>query len=174
MTLYFCTFFVRSLFSHPLFGDQAPDPNRRAHPCSQLENHLTMAPQRKKTTNPGASDAEGSNLHEVPIGQSPQIKLTSAQLAEKVNRIQAECAIEAKKAAAAGKKAAAASVAAKEAAAATTTAEAETLNSLSQLEDDQLEQNLHDELNLELRALEMKKAHLANQLATRKRAAEQT
>jgi len=33
---------------------------------------------------------------------------------------------------------------------------------------------LHDELNLELRALEVKKAHLANQLATRKRAAEQT
>jgi len=32
---------------------------------------------------------------------------------------------------------------------------------------------LHNELNLELRALEMKKAHLANQLVTRKRAAEQ-
>jgi len=77
-----------------------------------------------------------------------------------------------KKAAAAGKKAAASKKAA--AASAATTAEAETLNNLSQLEDDQLEQNLHSELNLELRALEMKKAHLVNQLATRKRAAEQT
>ena len=61
---------------------------------------------------------------------------------------------------------------AKEAAAAIT-AEAEIQNSLSQLEDDQLEQSLHNELNLELHTLEMKKAHLANQLATRKRAAEQ-
>ena len=122
-----------------------------------------MAPQRKKTTNQGASDAEGSNLHEVPIGQSPPIKPTPAQLAEKEKRIQAERAIEAKKAAAAGKKAAAT----------TTTTEAETLNNLFQLEDDQLEQNAHHELNLQLRALEMKKAHLANQLATRKRAAEQ-
>jgi len=120
-------------------------------------------PTKEKTTNPGASDAEGPNLHKVPIGQSPQIELSSAQLAEKEKRIQAERAIETKKAASAAA-----------AAAATTTAEAETLNSLSQLEDDQLEQNLHDELNLELRALEMKKAHLANQLATRKRAAEQT
>ena len=135
-----------------------------------------MAPQRKKTTNPGAPDTEGPNLHEVPIGQSSPNELTSAQLIEKEKRIQAERAIEAKKAAAAGKKAAAASAASKKAAAASaaTTAEAETLNNLSQLEDDQLEQNLHNELNLELRALEMKKAHLANQLATRKRAAEQT
>jgi len=87
-------------------------------------------------------------------------------LIEKEKRIQAERAIEAKKATAA-------SATAKEAAAAAITAEAETQNSLSQLEDDQLEQNLHNELNLELRALEMKKAHLANQLATRKRTAEQ-
>ena len=65
-----------------------------------------MAPQRNKTTNPGASDAEGHNLHEVPIGQSSPDELTSAQLLEKEKRIQAECAIEAKKAAAAGKKAA--------------------------------------------------------------------
>ena len=71
---------------------------------------------------------------------------------------------------------AAASAASKKAAVASaaTTAEPETLNNLSQLENDQLEQNLYNELNLELRALEMKKAHLANQLATRKRAAEQT
>ena len=69
-----------------------------------------------------------------------------------------------KKTAAAGKKATAAT---------TTTTEAETLNNLFQLEDNQLEQNVHHELNLQLRALEMKKAHLANQLATRKRAAEQ-
>ena len=41
------------------------------------------------------------------------------------------------------------------------------------LEDDQLEQNAHHELNLQLCALEMKKAHLASQLATKKRAAEQ-
>ena len=115
-----------------------------------------MAPQRKKTTNPGASDDEGPNLHEVPIGQSSPNELTSTQLIEKEKRIQAERAIEAKKAAAAA-----------------ITAEAETQNSLSQLEDDQLEQNLHNELNLELRALEMKKAHLDNQLATRKRADEQ-
>ena len=89
-----------------------------------------MAPQRKKNTNPGASDAEGPNLHKVPIGQSPQIELTSAQLAEKEKRIQAERAIEAKKDAAAAKKVAAASAAAKEAAAATTT-EADILNNLS-------------------------------------------
>ena len=135
-----------------------------------------MAPQRKKTTNPGAPYTEGPNLQEVPIGQSSPNELTFAQLIEKEKRIQAERAIEAKKAAAAGKKAAAASAASKKAAAASaaTTAEPETLNNLSQLEDDQLEQNLHNELNLELRALEMKKAHLANQLATRKRAAEQT
>ena len=135
-----------------------------------------MAPQRKKTTNPGASDAEGHNLHKVPIRQSSPDELTSAQLLEKEKRIQAECAIEAKKAAAAGKKAATASAANEnaEAASAATIAEAETLNNLSQLEDDQLEQNLHNDINLELRALEMKKAHLANQLATRKRAAEQT
>ena len=137
-----------------------------------------MAPPKKKTTNPGALDAEDLNLHEVPIGQSPPIEPTPAQLAEKEKRIQAEHTIEAKKAAAAGKKAAAASAAAKEAAAAATrtttiTTEAETLKNLSQHEDDQLEQNLHDELNLELRALEKKKTHLANQLATRKRAAEQ-
>ena len=82
---------------------------------------------------------------------------------EKEKRIQAERTIEAKKAAAVSKKAAAASAIAKEAAAAAITAEAETQNSLSQLEDDQLEQNLHNELNLELRALEMKKkTHLAN------------
>jgi len=56
-----------------------------------------MAPQRKKTTNQGASGAEGSNLHEVPIGQSPPIEPTPAQLAEKEKRVQAECAIEAKK-----------------------------------------------------------------------------
>ena len=121
-----------------------------------------MAPQRKKTTNQGVSNAEGSNLHEVPIGQSPPIEPTPAQLAEKEKRVQAEHAIEAKKAAAAGKNAAAAA-----------TTEAETLNNLSQLEDDQLEQNAHHELNLQLRALEMKKAHLASQLATKKRAAEQ-
>ena len=135
-----------------------------------------MAPPKRKTTNPGASDAEDLNLHEVPIGQSPPIEPTPTQLAEKEKRIQAEHTIEAKKAAAAGKKAAAASAAAKEAAAAatrTTTIKAETLNNLSQHEDDQLEQNLHDELNLELQALEKKKTHLANQLATRKRAAEQ-
>ena len=142
-----------------------------------------MAPQRRKTTNPGASDVEGPNLHEVPIGQSSPNELTSTQLIEMEKRIQAERAIEAKKAAAAGKKVAAvsavskkataASATAKEAAAAAITAEAETQNSLSQLEDDQLEQNLHNELNLELHTLEMKKAHLANQLATRKRAAEQ-
>ena len=59
-----------------------------------------MAPQRKKTTNQSASDAEGSNLHEVPIEQSPPIKPTPAQLAEKEKRIQAERAIEAKKVAA--------------------------------------------------------------------------
>ena len=59
-------------------------------------------------------------------------------------------------------------------AAAAATAETETQNNLSQHEDNQPEQILHDELNLELRALEMKKAHLANQLATKKRAAEQT
>ena len=122
-----------------------------------------MAPQRKKTTNQGAPDAEGSNLHEVPIGQSSPIEPTLAQLAEKEKCIQAERAIRAKKTAAAGKKAAAA---------AATTTEAETLNNSSQLEDDQLEQNAHHELNLQLRALEMKKAHLANQLASRKRAAE--
>ena len=122
-----------------------------------------MAPQRKKTTNQGTPDAEGSNLHEVPIGQSPPIEPTPAQLAEKEKRVQAERAIEAKKAAAAGKKAAAA----------TTTTETETLNNLSQLEDDQLEQNAHHELNLQLRSLEMKKAHLASQLTTKKRAAEQ-
>ena len=88
-----------------------------------------MAPQRKKTTNPGASDAEGPNLHEVPIGQSSPDELTSAQLLEKEKCIQAERAIEAKKATAA-------SATAKEAAAAAITAEAETQNSLSQLEDD--------------------------------------
>ncbi|KAG2636735.1 hypothetical protein PVAP13_2NG160203 [Panicum virgatum] len=71
-----------------------------------------------------------------------------------------------KKATAANKKAAAAATT-------TTTTEAETLNNLFQLEDNQLEQNVHHELNLQLRALEMKKAHLANQLATKKRAAEQ-
>ena len=120
-----------------------------------------MAPQRKKTTNQGAPDAEGSNLHEVPIGQSSPIEPTLAQLAEKEKRIQAERAIQAKKTAAADKKVAAAA----------TTTEAETLNNSSQLEDDQFEQNAHHELNLQLRALEMKKAHLANQLASRKRAA---
>ena len=62
-----------------------------------------MAPQRKKTTNPGAPDTEGPNLHEVPIGQSSPNELTSAQLIEEEKRIQAECAIEVKKAAAAGK-----------------------------------------------------------------------
>ena len=135
-----------------------------------------MAPRRKKTTNTGALDTKGPNLHEVPIGQSSPNELTSAQLIEKEKRIQAERAIEAKKAATTGKKAAATSAVSKKAATASTatTAEAETLNNLSQLENDQLEQNLHNDLNLELRALEMKKAHLANQLATRKRAAEQT
>ena len=118
-----------------------------------------MAPQRKKITNQGVSNAEGSNLHEVPIGQSPPIEPTPAQLAEKEKRVQAERAIEAKKAAAAGKKAAAA---------ATTTTGTETLNNLYQLE-----QNAHHELNLQLRALETKKAHLASQLATKRRAAEQ-
>ena len=96
---------------------------------------------------------------------------TPAQLAENEKRIQVERAIEAKKAIAGGKKAAAASAAAKEAAA--TATEEEMQNDLSQHEGDQPEQNLHDELNLELRALEMKKAHLANQLETKKRAAEQ-
>ena len=134
-------------------------------PTCVLSSKITLRwlHKEKKTTNQGAPDAEGSNLHEVPIGQSPPIEPTPAQLAEKEKRVQAERAIEAKKAAAAGKKAAAA----------TTTTEAETLNNLFQLEDDQLEQNAHHELNLQLRALEMKKAHLANQLATRKRAAEQ-
>ena len=56
-----------------------------------------MAPQRKKTTNQGVSNAEGSNLHEVPIGQSPPIEPTPAQLAEKEKHIQVERAIEAKK-----------------------------------------------------------------------------
>ena len=79
-----------------------------------------MAPQRKKSTNHCVPNAEGSNLHEVPIGQSPPIEPTPAQLAEKEKCIQAECAIEAKKAAAAGKKAAA-------------TTEAEILNNLFQL-----------------------------------------
>jgi len=115
-----------------------------------------MAPQRKKTTNQGASDAEGSNLHEVPIGQSPRVESTPTKLAEKEKRVQAERAIEAKKAAAAGKKTATAT---------TTTTETETLNNLYHLEDDQLEQNAHHELNLQLRTLEMKKAHLASQLA---------
>ena len=78
--------------------------------------------KKKKTTNQGVPNAEGSNLHEVPIGQSPPIEPTPAQLAEKEKRVQAERAIEAKKAAAAGKKAAAA---------ATTTTETETLNNLS-------------------------------------------
>ena len=89
-----------------------------------------MAPQRKKTTNPGASDAEGHNLHEVPIGQSSPDELTSAQLLEKEKRIQAERAFEARKATAAGKKTAAALAAIKKAVAASaaTTAEAETLN----------------------------------------------
>src|SRR6185503_14450537 len=123
-----------------------------------------MAPQRKKTTNLDAHDAEGSNLHEVPVGQSPIIEPTPAQLAEKEKRTQAERAIQAKKAAAAGKKAAAAT---------TTTTEDEALNNFPQPEDVQLEQNMHNELNLQLRALEMKKAPLANQLASRKRAAEQ-
>jgi hypothetical protein len=58
-----------------------------------------MAPQRKKTTNPGASDAEGPNLHKVPIGQSSPDELTSAQLLEKEKHIQAERATEARKAA---------------------------------------------------------------------------
>ena len=82
---------------------------------------------KKKTTNQGVPNAEGSNLHEVPIGQSPPIEPTPAQLAEKEKRVQAERAIEAKKAATAGKKAAATT---------TTTTEAETLNNLFQLEDD--------------------------------------
>ena len=56
-----------------------------------------MAPQRKKTTNQGIPNAEGSNLHEVPIGQSPPIEPTPAQLAEKEKRVQAERAIQAKK-----------------------------------------------------------------------------
>ena len=119
--------------------------------------------KKKKTTNQGVPNAEGSNLHEVPIGQSSPIEPTLAQLVEKEKRIQAERAIQAKKTAVVGKKAATA---------AATTTEAETLNNSSQLEDDQLEQNTHHELNLQLRALEMKKAHLANQLASRKRAAE--
>ena len=132
-----------------------------------------MAPPKRKTANQDASDAEDLNLHEVPIGQSPLTKPTVAQLAKQEKHAQAQHALQAKKkTAVANKKAAAASQSQKEAAAAATT-EAETQNNLSQHEDDQLEQNLHDELNLELRALEMKKAHLANQLATKKRAAEQ-
>ena len=95
--------------------------------CSKIT--LRWLHKEKKTTNQGVPNAEGSNLHEVPIGQSPPIEPTPAQLAEKEKRVQAERAIQAKKAAAAGKKAAAA---------ATTTIETETLNNLSQLEDDQL------------------------------------
>ena len=57
---------------------------------------------KKETTNPGASDVEGPNFHEVPIGQSSPNELTSAQLIEKEKRIQAERAIEAKNTAAAG------------------------------------------------------------------------
>ena len=134
-------------------------------PTCVLSSKITLRwlHKEKKTTNQGVPNAEGSNLHEVPIGQSPPIEPTPAQLAEKEKRVQAERAIQAKKAAAAGKKAAAAAT--------TTTTETETLNNLSQLEDDQLEQNAHHELNLQLRALEMKKAHLASQLATKKRAA---
>jgi len=61
-----------------------------------------MAPQRKKNTNQGVPNAEGSNLHEVPIGQSSPDELTSAQLLEKEKHIQVERATEARKAATAG------------------------------------------------------------------------
>jgi len=46
-------------------------------------------------------------------------------------------------------------------------------NTLPQSKDDQRDQALHDELTLELRELERMKTHLAAQLATRKRAADQ-
>ena len=138
-------------------------------PTRVLSPKITLRWLHKERKSPTqAPHAEGPNLHEVPIGQSSPNELTSTQLIEKEKHIQAERAIEAKKAATAGKKVAAvsavskkattASATAKEAAAAAITAEAETQNSLSQLEDDQLEQNLHNELNLELRALEMKKS----------------
>ena len=131
-----------------------------------------MASPKRKTTNPGTSDAEDLNLHDVPIGQSPPTEPTPAQLAKQEKRAEAQRALQAKKATVTNKKAAAMSQAEKEAAAAAT-AEAKTQNNLSQHEDNQPEQILHDELNLELRAPEMKKSHMANQLATKKRAAEQ-
>ena len=97
-------------------------------PTRVLSSKITLRSPHKERKPPtrGASDAEGSNFHEVPIGQSRPIEPTPAQLAEKEKRIQVERAIEAKKAAAAGKKAAAT----------TTTTETETLNNLYQLEDD--------------------------------------
>ena len=94
-----------------------------------------MAPPKRKTTNPGTSDPEGLNLHDVPIGQSPTTKPTLAQLAKQEKRAQAQCALQTKKAATAGKKIAAASAAKKEAAVAV---EAGAQNNLSQHKDDQL------------------------------------
>ena len=86
-----------------------------------------MAPPKRKTTNPGASDAEYLNLHDVPIGQSPPTEPTPAQLAEQEKRAQAQHALQAKKAIVTNKKAVAVSQAQKEGAAAAI-AEAETQN----------------------------------------------
>jgi len=83
-----------------------------------------MAPPKRKITNPSAPDTEGTNLHDVPIGQSPPTEPTPEQLAEQEKRAQAQCALQAKKATTMSKKAAASSQAEKEAAA----AEAETQN----------------------------------------------
>ena len=66
-----------------------------------------MAPSKRKTTNPGASDTEGLNLHDVPIGQSPPTEPTPEQLAEQEKRAQAQRALQAKKATITNKKAAA-------------------------------------------------------------------
>ena len=120
-----------------------------------------MAPPKRKTTNPGAPDTEGTNLHDVPIGQSPPTEPTPEQLA-----------LQAKKVAAANKKTTAASEAEKRQQR-QQQPKLKHRTTLSRHENNQPEQILHDELNLELQALEMKKAHLANQLATKKRAAEQ-
>ena len=69
-----------------------------------------MATPKRKTTNPSAPDTEGTNLHDVPIGQSPPTEPTPAQLAKQEKHAQAQRALQAKKAAVANKKAAAASV----------------------------------------------------------------
>ena len=71
------------------------------------------APSKRKTTNPGASDTEGLNLHDVPIGQSPPTEPTPEQLAEQEKRAQAQRALQAKKATITNKKAAAMSQAQK-------------------------------------------------------------